>query len=61
MNHLRKLWAATKEAVARMFHRQMQPAIVIVRVIYMWRPSLTIRRVRIDAAVAAEHGQLPLF
>lgn len=62
MKVIRRMWTATKEAAARLFRRDVQqPVIVIREVLYMWRPSLTIRRTRIDPAIAVQHGQLELF
>ena len=64
MNLIKQLWSKTKEAFARLRGpavKIIERQTVIVRVIYMWKPSLTIRRCRIDPAAAAAAGQLQLF
>lgn len=59
---IKSLWNKTKEGAARLFRTsEAQRVIVITRVIYMWKPSLTIRSRRIAADVAAAHGQIALF
>ena len=64
MNLIKQLWSKTKEAFARLRGpavKIIERQTVIVRVIYMWNPSFTILRCRIDPAAAAASGQLQLF
>ena len=63
LKFIKMAWAKTKEAINRLRAptRKAQRTLIITRVIYMWKPALTIRRCRIDHGVAAAAGQLSLF